>query len=349
MKRSGMELFFTHLKVNGTLQPAKWWSDSEIPVIQCSRVSVLWVVASWTKNTQRDTIHFNADASNTELLFRIIHSVNQLRFFTEQFRIGVNNFGLTEEEKGQEKQKESVTKGVLTSVKSHEEKLLVSSPRQVSGNSLWEIIQDFESLSETVRFTKVCEDASFRHRVAAGMSYKTRHDEDDGLAHVIPLCRDTTRFSRLNTTIQSLCGNSWRNSVWASHWSSDLENLWPDINSIIQWYKTDILWFCWSPEERVGSWMKFKFLIPNSDPVQNYSLNFRKQEENNLDWDSRRLASRRLVRSMFHLCGHPQHSSQPIVLFSPTQNHSHDREELDSYSCQFFVWRSSANSGFKKL
>ena len=27
----------------------------------------------------RDTIHFNADASNTELSFRIIHSVNQFR------------------------------------------------------------------------------------------------------------------------------------------------------------------------------------------------------------------------------------------------------------------------------
>ena len=26
----------------------------------------------------KETIHFNADASNTELLFRIIHSVNQL-------------------------------------------------------------------------------------------------------------------------------------------------------------------------------------------------------------------------------------------------------------------------------
>ena len=36
-----------HLKENGTLQPPKWWSDSKIPVIQYSRVSVLWVVGSW--------------------------------------------------------------------------------------------------------------------------------------------------------------------------------------------------------------------------------------------------------------------------------------------------------------
>ena len=33
------------------------------------------------KKNNRDTIHFNADASNTELLVRIIHSVKQLRFY----------------------------------------------------------------------------------------------------------------------------------------------------------------------------------------------------------------------------------------------------------------------------
>ena len=50
------------------------------------------------KNNNRDTIHFNADASNKELLFRIIHSVNQLSMYG-----AVSNrckqFGLTEEER----------------------------------------------------------------------------------------------------------------------------------------------------------------------------------------------------------------------------------------------------------
>ena len=46
-KRSGMELFLTHLKENGTLQPLTCWNDSKIQVIQYSRVSVLWVVGSW--------------------------------------------------------------------------------------------------------------------------------------------------------------------------------------------------------------------------------------------------------------------------------------------------------------
>ena len=35
----------------------------------------------------KETIHFNADASNTELLFRIIHSVNQLSFSRSSFEL----------------------------------------------------------------------------------------------------------------------------------------------------------------------------------------------------------------------------------------------------------------------
>ena len=183
-KRSGMELFIKHLKENGTLSNQEY---------QCFE--------SWNpeKKNNTDTIHFNADASNTELLFRIIHSVNQLSIYgaVSNWR---EQFGLTVEEKVQEKtpgKKESVTKSVLTSVQSQEVKLLVSSPRRASGNSLREKIQDFESLSETIRFTRVCEDAIFVRRVSAGMSYKTRPDEDGCFSQISPLCRQYT-LSRVN-------------------------------------------------------------------------------------------------------------------------------------------------------
>ena len=86
----------------------------------------------------------------------------------------------------------SVTKGVLSNMNSQEVKLLVSSPRLAPRNSLREKIQDFESLSETFRFTRVCEDAVFTHRVSAGMSYKTRLDEADGNGKLITLCREYT-------------------------------------------------------------------------------------------------------------------------------------------------------------
>ena len=86
------------------------------------------------KKNARDTIHFNADASNTELLFRIIHSENQLSIFGA-VTTWCEQFGLTEEEKGKGKQQESVTKGVSTYVKSQEVKLLVSPPIPACGNS----------------------------------------------------------------------------------------------------------------------------------------------------------------------------------------------------------------------
>ena len=55
---------------------------------------------------------------------------------------------------------------------------LVQTPRKqpASGNRLRESLQNFESLSKTVQFTKVCELASFLHRVEACMSYKTIPD-----------------------------------------------------------------------------------------------------------------------------------------------------------------------------
>ena len=152
----------------------------------------------------RDTIHFNADASNTELLFQIIHSVNQLSIYG-----AVSNwceqFGLTEEAKGQEKQKESVSKGVLTCVKSPDVKLLVSLPTLVSFSSLRENIQDFESLTETIRSTRVFELASFWHMVSAGMNSTSRGR------------RARIHAFSSKPTIQSLCSNSWRKNYWTSH------------------------------------------------------------------------------------------------------------------------------------
>ena len=86
-KRKGMELFLTNLKENVTLQPLKMvepFKDTGHPV--CKSVSALSRGILKQKNG-RDTVHFNADASNTELLFRIIYSVNQLRNYGNSFEL----------------------------------------------------------------------------------------------------------------------------------------------------------------------------------------------------------------------------------------------------------------------
>ena len=94
----------------GIYSHSKWWNDSKIPVIQYSRVSVLRVVQSCgilKKTNDRDTVHFHADASNSELLFRIIHSVNQLSIYGAVL-IWCEQFGLIEEEMVQERPQNSL-------------------------------------------------------------------------------------------------------------------------------------------------------------------------------------------------------------------------------------------------
>ena len=120
--RSGMELSLTHLKENEIPQPLKMverFEDTGHPVFKSMSALSRGILK---KKNGRDTIHFNADASNTELLFRI-------SVFTEQFRIGVNNSAWQVKKRDKKSRQESVTKGALTSVKSQVVKLLVFSQR----------------------------------------------------------------------------------------------------------------------------------------------------------------------------------------------------------------------------
>ena len=80
-KRSGMELFLTHPKekwVSAATQMVERFKETGHPVFKS--ISALTRGILKRKNN-RDTIHFNADASNTELLFRTIHSANQLSIY----------------------------------------------------------------------------------------------------------------------------------------------------------------------------------------------------------------------------------------------------------------------------
>ena len=77
-------------------------------------------------------IHFNGDSSNAELLFRIMHPVNQLSVYGAVAN-WCQQFGLTEEEKGRIKL--SVDKKILTSIPLEEVQLLVSPPTMALGKT----------------------------------------------------------------------------------------------------------------------------------------------------------------------------------------------------------------------
>ena len=80
-----------------------------------------------TRLKGKETIHFTADASKTELLFRITHSINQLSIYgavsdwCEQFDLRPNEREPTSERSTTEE--DSVKKGIPKSVSSQESEL----------------------------------------------------------------------------------------------------------------------------------------------------------------------------------------------------------------------------------
>ena len=92
----------------------------------------------------RETVRFNGDSRNTELVLQTFHCATQLSIYGAVAN-WCQQFGLTEEEKGRVNL--SVDKKILTRVQ-----LLVFPPTKASGNSLRENILSFEALSSRIQF-----------------------------------------------------------------------------------------------------------------------------------------------------------------------------------------------------
>ena len=226
-KRSGMELFLTHLKENEILQPVKWWNDSKIQVIQYSGVLVLLVVKFWKRRM-------------AETPYTSIRMLEQ--------------FGRTEEEKGQEKQKESVTKDALTCVKSQEVKLLVSLQNNylepVCGKTIrtsnhWPRQFDSQGFANSHRSAQV----------SAGMNSKTRPDGDDGFGQIIPYCREyiLSRAHPQSRIFAALPGGTIIGPDRGNHRPSWIWN----CSSITQRQGTDILCNDFQRKESVRGWSPY--------------------------------------------------------------------------------------------
>ena len=299
------------------------------------------------KKHNRDTIHFNADASNTELLFRIVHSVNQLRIYgavsnwCEQFRLDRGRKGKRKTERIRDQRcldKCEITRSGTFGF--------------FSKTSIWkQFVGNHSGLRITVRDSSIHKGMRRRIVPAQGLSWcglqnSTWRGRRFWACHSIV---QTLYVLSSKHPIQSLCSNSRRNSVWASHWSSDLENLRPRKN----------------PSSNETKRTSYDLLISRGksrfvDEVQILNSELRSSAGLLIELQKAGREKSWLGQSKTGIqetgCGPcftcadtlsipPSQSS----FFQHTQNHSYDREELDSYSCQFFVWRSSANSRFKKL
>ena len=125
-----------------------------------------------------------------ELLFRIIHSVNQLSIYR-----AVSNwceeFGLWPNER---EPRQFANKEILKSVNSQEVNSLVCAPRTqpASGNRWRESLQNFELQSKASQLAKVCDFASCWRTVDTGMCHMTTPDVHDGFGDFTPVCRECT-------------------------------------------------------------------------------------------------------------------------------------------------------------
>ena len=179
MKRNGVELKVCSPEGrwdSTVTQMAKRLDESGHPVFK--RISALSRGILKRKNT-RDTVHFNADASNTVLSNRTIHLANQLSIY------GAVACWCEESALKPDETSERLTKTenlqTLNEERPQEVNSLVQTPRNdepASGNGLRECIQIFETLEKEISFTKICENATLFHRVSVGMWYKTVADVD---------------------------------------------------------------------------------------------------------------------------------------------------------------------------
>ena len=232
----------------------------------------------------KETIHFNADASNTELFFRIIHSVNQLSIhgavsnWCEGFNLRPN-------------EREPTSEKFAAKENSVNEEIRKSVPE--SGNRLRECLQNFESRSKTSQLTKVCELASFWLKVEAGMRTMV-------LGDVSPICREFTfpRTKPRSRAYTVIPGKTVIETVIEVHVVQLLGRRRLEIKKIsLRIIQTEHpgLWYA---EERIDLWTNCISQIQDTiSPVRKYYRNKQLQKKVNLvlqNWNNPAL--KKLVR-----------------------------------------------------
>ena len=192
--KQSLEHFFSHLKENEILQSLTWWNDSRNLIIQFSRVWELWVVEFW-KGRMARTPYTSMRMLRTRVLVPNHSFCESSQYSRSSCELlwtirpdwGRKGTRKTEIIRGQRcmdkcEIKRSEAFGVF------------------SQTSIWKQFARIYS----IRFKRVCELVSFRHRVSAGTSNKTRPDEDVGFGQIIPLCREYT-LSVNRTSTQTAC------------------------------------------------------------------------------------------------------------------------------------------------
>ena len=155
-----------------------------------SKVSVLWVVGSWSKSqtdipfTSMENLWIQNSCSKQFTLS--IRTVS-----TEQLRIDVINSSWQKKKK--DTSEFTLDNKILTVIKSDEVELLVSPPTQTSGSRISGDVLSFQALEKKIQLTQLCQKVFFQHLVLVWKKKnKIRSDGDDGWEEITPLCREYT-------------------------------------------------------------------------------------------------------------------------------------------------------------
>ena len=203
-------------------------------VPQYSRVSISALSPGILKRKNNsDTIHFNADASNTRLQSRTIHSANQLSIngavssWCEE--LAAKTLGQTST--GVIKSMSKVNDQLSTQLNPQEIGSMVQNQMRThaaAGNCWRDHLQRFKVLDPHEQFRTICESPWFIRPVSVGMCHRTSDGMNDGFGIPTASCREYTlpralwssfgyKIFRDRTSYWSQYFlSSWRSWIWIS-------------------------------------------------------------------------------------------------------------------------------------
>ena len=144
----------------------------------------------YSRRKNRDTIHFNGEHCNIDLLYRTIHSANQLCIYGAVTK----RCGKKSGEASQSRLESARKTSQKIQIKQEDLKSLVDIPRlpHASGNRMLQNLKDFNSMPFMSKIEYLRTTAKLGHPMEKGNHYVTTTLEEDGWWKRTSMCKEFT-------------------------------------------------------------------------------------------------------------------------------------------------------------
>ena len=194
-KISGTMIMRVSLKVNGTFVLQRCWAISRIRDIHCLKGVSPLGRGILKKTKGKDTIHFNGEYSNVDLLHGTVHSANQLCIHGAVTKWCETQSG-TDSGKRSNPGYESAPRTLKENdMKRGEPKSLVDIPKLTPalGSRMLQNMKGFESMRRGSQIEFLRTTAGFCHPVEVGRRFSTILHKDDRWGKCTSLCKEYTQ------------------------------------------------------------------------------------------------------------------------------------------------------------